>query len=436
MPIKDMRVTVEDLTPVQKRLRVEVPAARVQEAIDRAFQLVGQRARLPGFRPGRAPRSVLERMFGEQVRHDVFGRLLEESFQEAVEQHGLAPVGTPNVDAQPPALGEALQYSATLDVRPAIIVGDLAGLEVSRPETAVTGDDLQRVLHRMRESAAQLRPVTERSVVEAGDVVTINVVSLLAGGEPERREGVLVEAGAGSFPLALERQLVGQHRGARLSLRVPYPADYPNPGLAGKTAEFEVEVGDLRQKELPSLDDDFARDHGRCETLAELRERVRVDLEREAARRANQAVREAVLDQALTRHSFDVPSSLVDRRTETLLATLDVRLPEGAGQAQALKELRERVRPSAERQVRGELLLDAIAARDGLAVADDEVDAAVDAIAVRERQAVEKVRSLYQRPEARTALRANLVRDRALTRMVDSARVVPASGGASVAHEK
>jgi trigger factor len=432
----ELRVTVEDLTPVQKRLQVEIPATRVQQEIDRAFQVVGRQARLPGFRPGKAPRSVLERMFGQQVRREVFGRLVEESFHDAVAKHGLAVVGTPEVDAMPPEVGAALQYSATVDVRPAIALQDLGGLEVVRPAVAVTDEAVDRVLAALRESVAQLRPVESRTVVEAGDVLTVNLTSRLDGGEPTSREGVLVEAGTGSFPHALERQLIGQHRGARLSLRVPYPADYGNAGLAGKTADFEVEIADLRVKEMPPLDDDFARDHGRCDTLADLRVRVRADLERDARVRSDEAVREGVIEQALGRHTFDVPSSLVERRTDALLASLDLRLPEGAERDHAVDDVRARLRPRAERQVRAELLLDAIGARDGLAIEDHEVDAAVDAIAARERQVVEKVRAVYERPEARAALRTKLIRDRVLEGLIAAARVMPESGGSSVAHEK
>src|SRR5207245_2349575 len=151
------------------------------------------------------------------------------------------------------------------------------------PTTRGSDEDVERTIGELRESVAQLRPVEDRAQVEGGDVVRVDLTSRLEGGEPVHREGVLVEAGSGSFPLALERQLVGQSRGVRLALRVPYPADYPNAGLAGKTAEFEVEIKELRVKELPALDDDFARDHGKCDSLAELRARVRADLEREAA---------------------------------------------------------------------------------------------------------------------------------------------------------
>src|SRR5262249_28926085 len=145
---------------------------------------------------------------------------------------------------------------------------EIGSFDVVRPSSTVADDEIERVLGTLRDSVAQLRPITDRQVIDAGDVVTLNLTSQVPGAEPVHREGVLLEAGGGSFALALERQLVGQHRGAHLSLEVPYPENYPNPSLAGRSIHFEVEVVDLRAKELPPLDDDFARDHGRSDTLA------------------------------------------------------------------------------------------------------------------------------------------------------------------------
>ena len=427
-------LTVEDLTPVRKRIQVEIPAGTVQAELDRTYQSVGRQARLPGFRPGKAPRQVLERTFGDQVRREVLTRLVEESFRRAVETHRLAVVGTPDIEAETLKPGQALRYSATVDVRPSIALGDLGGLEAERPPTTVSEADVDRMLRELQESAARLRPIEDRAVVEAGDVARVDLTSRLAGGEPVRREGVLVEAGTGTFPLALERQLVGQQRGARLTLRVPYPPDHPSPGLAGKTADFEVDVKDLLAKELPALDDDFARDHGRCQSLTELRERVRSDLERQAVERADAHVRESLLDQLIARHPFEVPPSLVARRGDALLASLDVRLPEGADPEQALERLRVQVRPRAEREVRADLLLDAVAARERLSVSDEEIATQIQAIASSQGQAPERVRAFYERPEAREALHARLVRERALAYLTGHARIVPARSREEVAH--
>ncbi len=434
-PTDSPKVTLEELGPSRKRLQVEIDAPTVQAEIDRAFALVGRQARLPGFRPGKAPRRVLERMLGDQVRREVLGRLVEKSFHQAVHEHQLAVIGSPEIDADVLAPGEALHYSATVDVRPAIALADIGRLDVVRPAAVVGEEDVQRVLESLRESVAQLRPIADRNMVEAGDVVTLNLTSRLEGAEPVRREGILLEAGGGSFPLALERQLVGQHRGAHLTLEVPYPAEYSNPSLAGRTVQFGVEIVDLRAKELPPLDDDFARDHGRSDTLAELRARMRADLERQAQERADGAVREAILDQVLARHPFEVPASLIDRRCDAMLASMDVRLPPGTEEREALGHLREQLRPRAERDVRADLLLDALAERDGLVPDEDAVAPEIEALAAREQQSPERVRALYERPEARAALRVRLGRQRALEQLVSSARIVPAEDPEEVAVE-
>jgi trigger factor len=429
-------VTLEELSPVRKRLQIEVPAPEVQAELERAFQLVGRQAQLRGFRPGKAPRHVLERMFGSDVRREVLGRLVERSLHDAIEAHKLSVVGVPNIDADEDLTpGAALRYSATVDVRPVIELGDLAGLTVVRPATTVGDDEVERVLGNLRESVAQLRPIDDRANVEAGDIVTVDLATRLEGAEPTQRSDVLLEAGSGSFPLALERQLVGQHRGAHLSLEVPYPADHPNPGLAGKTVHFEIDVKDIRMKELPVLDDDFARDHGRCESLAELRGRIRTDLERQVVARADEAVREGLLSQLIEKHPFDVPPSLVERRTESLMANLGMRMPEGRERDEALAKLRPQLEPRAERQVRAELLLDAMAAREGISVTEEDVTAEIDSMA-RAEQLGDKAHALYHHPEAREVLRARLARDRALTALVAAARVMPAEASESVAHEK
>jgi trigger factor len=426
------RATVHDESSVRKRIDIEIPADEVQRELDRGFERVRQQAHIRGFRPGRAPRKVVEQTYGEQVRREVISHLVEHSFHHTIADHALAVVGSPEIDAGELIPGEPLRYTVLVDVRPEIGLGDLSGIAVERPDSTVSEDDVDRMLDVMRERAAELRPIGDRVVVEAGDVVTVDLASRL-GDDQQTRRGVLLEAGGGIFPLALERQLVGQRLTSRVTLEVPYPADYANASLAGKTVTFEVQLNELHAKELPALDDDFARDHGNCETLDALRERVRADLERQGAGHAEARVREAVLGALLVRHEFEVPPSLVERRGDTILASLGVRLPDGPEAEQTLARLREQVRPQAEREVRADLLLDALATRQAIEIADAEVEAEIAAMAARERQAPERMRALYDRAEARDALRARLRRVRALEHVVSLAKIEPGARLADVA---
>jgi trigger factor len=420
----DARATVHDESAVRKRIDIEIPADEVQRELDRGFERVRQQAHIRGFRPGRAPRKVVEQTYGEQVRREVIAHLVEHSFHHAIEDHSLAVVGSPEIDAGELSPGEPLRYTVIVDVRPVIDLGDVSGIAVQRPEPVITDEDVERTVQAMRERAAELLPITDRAIVEAGDMVTIDLVSVLAD-DRQTRQGVVVEAGSGTFPLALERQLVGQRLGAAVELDVPYPDDYANTSLAGKTVHFEVKVNELHAKELPALDDEFARDHGLGDTLADLRARVRADLEQQAGAHADAQVREGVLRALLDRHAFEVPVSLVVRRGDAILASLGVRLPDGPEAEQTLARLREQVRLQAEREVRADLLLDALATEQAVEIADADVDQEIVAMAARERQAPERLRAFYERAEARDALRARMRRVRALEHVVSLARIEP-----------
>jgi trigger factor len=370
----------ENVSPVQAP-QVECRRAKC-ERLDRTYASVGRDARIRGFRQGRVPRAVLERMFGEQIRREVLTRLVEHSFHHAIEAERLDVVGAPR-STPTGTPGESFKYSATVDIRPDITAGEPPA---SSGAPGARGRRLRRRRGRPSRERRAAPSDRDRFVVEAGDVVAINVGTQLEGGEPQRREGALVEAGSGSFPLALEGQLVGHNKGAHVAIDVPYPADYGNAALAGKTVQFDVEIVDLKRKELPPLDDDFARDHGRADSLADLRARVRADLEAQASARADAAVQDALLEQLIARHEFDVPPSLVGGRCDALLSAFDMRIPEGPEGEQLVERLRVDVRPRAERDVRVDLLLDAIAAARGVTIDDTAVDAEIDTLARRQHR--------------------------------------------------
>lgn len=433
--MESAKVTVEELSPVRRRLQVEVDASQVQSAMDRQFNELGQRSRLRGFRPGKAPRAVLEKMFGEQVRREVVAQLVEESFYGAIESHQLPVVGTPEIEADELAPNGALTYRATVDVRPQIELAELGQLEIGRPVIEVTDEQVEHVVSSLRESAATLLPIEDRAVVESGDVVTVDLSTSLDGAAPVRRADVMLEAGGGAFPEALERQIVGQHKGAHCTLSVAYPADYSNPSLAGKTAAFEVDIRDMRQKQLPAVDDDFARDHGRVGSLTELRTKIRTDLEARANQQADASMRQGLMEQLIERHTFEVPASLIERQTEFLLHSLDFRLPEGPEGQQLAERLRAELRGRAERDVRAQLLLEAVAGRDQIEVGDSEVASEIDAIAQGDEQAPERVRAFYERAEAREALRGRMVRERVIERLLAGASIVPVKPSEEVARE-
>jgi len=421
---EESNATLETVSAVRKKLAIEVSADAVRRELDRTFDSVRRHATVRGFRPGRAPRSVLERLYGDQVRRDVMARLVETSFRKAIEDHALSIVGAPEIDATPVEGSTPFRYTALVDVPPAVEIADLATIRAERRPVAVTDEDVDRVLERMRERSAQLRPIEDRAVVESGDVVTVDVTSRLDDNPPQTRTDVMIEAGTGTFEGAFENLLIGQSVGEHADLEVMYPDDYANGGLAGKRIAFAVDVKAIHAKELPELDDGFAAEQqAGVETLADLKAKIRADLEGHAASEAERGMRELVAEALVERHAFEAPPSVVEQRAEAMLSSYGVRLPEGPEGAELRERLLQEARPRAERDVRIDFILDAIAGREAFQVDESDIEAEIERQAESDRQP-DRVRTFYAREEARDVLRRRLLRARAFEHVLGVATIV------------
>ena len=431
------KIAMETLDAVRRRLAVEVPADEVAAETERAFADLGRAARVRGFRPGRVPRPVLERLFGDQVRGEVFEKLIQRTYAEAIETNQVFAVGRPEIVTEQLGPGEPLRYSATVEVKPEVVADRYKGLEIERPLPAVTDADVRGALEHMRESFAQLHPVTDRATVERGDVVTLDYAGHVDGKLAGRREGRLVEVGASGFPPDFDAHLIGAAVGTEQAFEVTYPAEPRVGELSGKTVHFRVTVRALARKEVPALDDEFAKDHGDCATLDELRGRVRGQLEAEAAAHADELGRRAALHKLAEVHDIPIPQAMVERRTEGLLREVlrewEQQRVRPKNEAEALARLREDLTPRAREQVKVALLLEAVAQQEGLHVDDADVDARIAALATAAGQAAERVRALYQDPDARRDLRAQLLQARALDAVLRQAHVTTVPAENSVA---
>jgi len=431
------KVAVETVDAVRRRLAVEVPEAAVRAEIERAYETLRRKANVRGFRPGKAPRPVLERLFGDQVRAEVFGKLIHESYEEALRSERIEPVGEPQVVTEQAEPNAPLRYSVTVEVKPEIVVTSYQGLEAERELKSVSEEDIDKFLEELRESLAQLRPVMERKVAQVGDVATTDYEARIGERIVARGEGRLVDVSAQQPATAFGSHLVGAEIGVPVDVSIDYPADYPNQELAGQRLAVHMVIKSLALKELPVLDDEFAKDHGECDTLAELRARVRRQLEGAAAREADGAVRAALVGKLLRAHDVEVPQSMVERRTELLvdefLSSLGQRRPPASREPELRARLRDQLAQQARDQVKASLLLEAIARQERLAVSEDEVDAEIDHLAQRAGNARERIRALYQEGAARGRLQAQLLQERALDRVVAQARVKTVVPTSSVA---
>lgn len=424
-----MEVTVEDLSPIKKKLDIALPREEVQAKIDAAYRGLSQRARIKGFRPGKVPRQVLERYYGSQLESEVIGELIQHSFVHALEERQLKAVARPEIVAEEVRPAEGLRYSATIEIKPDVAVSGYDGLEVERVVEPVAEAAIDEQLERLRQSFAQMVPVTDRDTVAQGDLVSIAYTGVvdgraLTGATAQNR---VLEVGSGTFPPPFEEKLVGLRRGESAHIPVEYPSQHHSAEVAGKTVTFRVEIKEIGRKELPALDDEFAKDHGECGSLAELRDKMRQGLTAAAEREADERVRMALVRQVVERNPFDVPEALVTQRFESMAHDVGVHDDAQAGgnaELQAkLDEIRTELRVRARESVHSALVLERIALQEHIAVPETDVDERIADVvrsAPRER---DRLADLYRHPEARREIAERLAQEKALTWLVEHATI-------------
>lgn len=418
-----MKVTIESISPIQKKLSFEIPPERVAEEIERSYRTVQSSARIKGFRAGKVPRPLLERHFGEQIAAQVSSHLVEESYCQALAEHAVPVVSRPQIVAERLIPGQPFRYSATVEVRPEISLTDYEGIEVERRVRKVEEHEVAQALERLAESFAQLRPITDRETVEQGDVVTVDYSAFQRGKPVAGMQGKdrLVELRQDTAPPGFVEHLVGVRKGEAVQFSVPLP-EASGQGQ-GELTTFRVTVRDIARKEKPPLDDEFAKDHGECATLEELRAKVLDNLQKAANRQADRQVEDELMSKILDRNPFAVPPSLVQDQVRRLLAESGVQ--QSSVDVAALPEsLRDEVTMRARKQVQTMFVLDAIAEQAALTVSEEELHRRVAeilaAVGPEHRQRLE---ALYAQPENRETLRERLLREKALRFLIDKAKI-------------
>jgi trigger factor len=421
-------VTVEDLSPIKKKLGIAVPAAEVQAKIDAAYRGLSQRARIKGFRPGKVPRRVLERYYGSQVEGEVIGELIQHSFVHALEERRLQAVARPEIVAEEVRPSEGLRYSATIEIKPDVPVTEYRGLAVDRVVAPVEETAIDAQIERLRQSFAQMVPVVDREVIEPGDLVELSYTGVIEGRAlpGATSQSRVVEVGSGTFPPPFEERLVGLKRGESAHIPISYPQHHHSPEIAGKTVTFRVEIKEIGRKELPALDDEFAKDHGECGSLVELRDKIRQGLAAAAEREADDRVRAALVKQVVERNPFDVPEALSTQRFEAMARDIgvhDVQAGDNPELASKLDEIRAELRVRAREAVHSALVLERIAQQEGLAATDGEIEARIADVlraAPRER---DRLADLYRHPEARREIAERIAQEKALAWLVEHATI-------------
>ncbi len=425
-----MKISIEDVSSVRKKISFEIPQETVHGELEKAYRNYQKQVQIRGFRAGRVPRQVLENKFGQQIEAEVSSALVEESLARAVKDHALAVVTKPEIITEKLEVGQAFRYAATVETKPSIKDVAYEGVDVEKTLAEVEEEEVDRSMNRLAESFAQLRPISDREIVTESDVVTMDYRAEKEGRPLPGLEATAqaVEMGKKSLLPGFEEHIIGSKKGSTVEFSLPLPEQTSEEGSANQdapSADFRVTIRDIAVKEVPVLDDEFAKDHGECETLDELRAKVRSNLEEMAERKAEGEMQQEVLSQVLSRNPFEVPSGLVREQAQQLfnesgmsggrnIAFDDPTMPEA---------LRDSFAQRARRQIETTFLLDTLAAELSLAVSPEELDQKVAELIGQNGQHGEEIRSFYANRENRGMLEGRIVREKALDAILDKANV-------------
>jgi trigger factor len=421
-----MKTEFVDVNETRKNVRVEIPTDVVNAEIDRIARDYSRKARVPGFRPGKAPTRVIKQRFKDQILHDVAHDLIPRAMDDALRERGVEPVDAPDIREVTVLEGQPLTFTASFDTVPAFEPGDYGTVAVRRPSTRVEDEAVEEAMQRLRVRAARFEPVEGRGV-DHGDTVALDL---------QRREGapgggggaesvaadtpndVTVELGAKANPPGFDEQLLGLEAGATKTFTLHYPADYTVAELADTHVTYTVTIKGVKRRVLPELDDEFAKDLGEFDTLEALRARVREDLEHEARHAAERDLRADLMKQLATRVPFDVPASLVEREIDRRVQDFARRIieqhidPRQAGVD--WDAFRDSQREVAREAVASALVLDEVARREHLDATSEEVEQEIARFAERSGRAAAAVRAGLEKEGGLSRIWAGLRREKSI----------------------
>ncbi len=400
-----MKVNWEKIEKNVGLLEVEIDEQKVAEALDKAFRKVVQKVNVPGFRKGKVPRAIFEARFGaESLYQDAIDILLPGAYGEAVEQAGIVPVDRPDVDVEQFAKGQSFKFKAKVTVKPEVKLGEYKGLVVPAEDTEVTEDEIAKELERLQQRHAELAVVDE-GPAQMGDITIIDFEGF-ENGEPfegGKGERYSLELGSGSFIPGFEEQVVGLNIAEEKDINVTFPESYHAENLAGKPVVFKVKLHEIKRKILPALDDEFAKDVSEFDTLDEYKQDLTSKLKERKVKDAETARENAVIDQASANAEVEIPEAMFETEIDSMLKDFESRLRmqgmtlelyyQFSGQDEAA--LKAQMRVDAEKRVRNNLVLEAIAKAENLEVSDEDVEEELNNLAKVYNRSAEELRSIF-----------------------------------------
>jgi trigger factor len=420
-----LKADVKDVSPVIKQLEVTISADIIGTEIEKFYFDLRKTAKLKGFRPGKVPRTVLEKFYKKQVEGEVISKLINDSFEAAIKEKNILPVSPPIIDSPKFASDKNFTYTARVEVAPVLdLKGDYLGIEAEQEKLEVTEEDVNKYLEQIRAYHAQLKAVEENRSIHSGDFVVIDFTGTidnepLKGGKGQDR---LIEITTESFLPGFTNQLIGLRPGDNREIVVTPPEDFEQKELAGKTITFDVTIKEIKEKIIPPLDDNFARDVGEFESLDVLKDHLKKEITLREEERIRSALYNDFLQKIMENNPFEVPPSLVERQAEFLIYHARAQMTNQGikmdSSTMMNRELKEAYRPIAEFQVKRSFLLADIAKREGI-----EVDAAEIKAYLKNVSPVEKDREQQVEEEAKNQIKTKVLEEKTLAFLAEKAKL-------------
>ncbi|MDO7906909.1 trigger factor [Paenibacillus sp. JX-17] len=431
-----MKATWEKIEKNLGVLEVEVDAERVASALDKAFNKVVKQVSVPGFRKGKVPRPIFEKRYGvESLYQDAIDILLPEVYSEAVDQTDIFPVDRPDVEIDQFAKGETFKFKAKVTVKPEVTLGDYKGVEVPAVKFEVTDEEVAEELERLQQRHAEL-VVVDDEPAQSGDITVIDFDGSVDGVQFEggQAERYSLELGSNSFIPGFEEQVVGMATGDFKDVEVTFPETYHAEELAGKAAVFKVKVHEIKRKQLPELDDEFAKDVSEFDTLAEFKEDLKKQLEGRKESEAKAARENAVVEKVAEGATIDIPESMIQSEVQNMMRDFDNRLRnQGMNlemflsfSGQTTEDLQEQMKTDAEKRVRNNLVLEQIAKTENIEVSEDEINEELNTMGEAYKRSAEEIRSILAANGSLGSLREELALRKTIDFLVENSKEVEA----------
>jgi len=425
-----MKTTLEDISPVKKKLLIEIDSKEVDKRLNQAYGEIRKKAKIPGFRPGKAPRKILETYFGNQVIDDVTRELISESFPKAVDEVKTFPLGQPILEKEALKQGQDFNYSAIIEVRPEFEVKDYLGLDVEKEICSISEEDVQKRLEEIREANGKMVSIEEERLIRDGDFVIVDYEGFEDGQPMEdvKSSNFLVKVGKNDFHSKFDEALIGLKKEAETEVGIDFEENFYHTKLAGKSANFKIKIVDIKELALPELNDEFASNLGAdLKDLDSLKNELKKAITSQEEKRIDSELKQRLLEKISKGINFELPEVLIDAEIEFSFRRLNDNLErsgsslEKAGISEA--GLKKEFRSASEKRVREMLILDRVAKQDKINIDDDDLEEGYGKLAESMAQDVETVKKYYEARGQVDSLKEEMLKEKTLNYLVDHANI-------------